>query len=295
MDQVLARLFDNVPLRGSLDDFAPADTTPWDRVEVDAFLEQEYQRSRADLTAGATVSKVEAALHWVRSGLNLPAGADILDVGCGVGLYCHRLAQHGYRVTGTDVSDSFLTFAHARATANAVSCSYRKLSAFDMDFINEFDFVLITQGPSLQLTQEELHGFLVRAKQALRPRGHLVCEFSTIPADLQACAAEATLSAHLSGRILLGKPLRAQMFRKLIFPEARQRVNHRIFLYQDGALVEFWSRFFMHTPDELVTVLERTGFEVRGIFGPVIGQPLLTGNQTCHIWATLGKTTGGSG
>jgi SAM-dependent methyltransferase len=295
MDQVLSQLFQGVRLKNSLAEFAPFDTIPWGQVEVDAFLDQGYQRTRADINAGGTIDKIEKAVNWVREQLELPSGADVLDVGCGVGLYSHRLAESGYRVIGTDINDGFLAFARARAISSAVRCRYHNLSMFAMNFSAEFDLVLVTQGPSLQLTPSDLMTLMARVRGALRPGGHVVCEFSVAPADLQARAPEVAVSASRPGRMLMGKPLRARMVRKLTFAEARQRVNHRIFLYQDGKFAEFWSRFILHTPSDLVAMLECIGFEIRGFFGPMVGQPCVDGQQTCHIWATLRRFTGGSG
>ena len=49
--------------------------------------------------------------------LSLPAGAAILDVGCGTGRHAIELAGRGYGVTGLDLSSGMLAQAKAGAEA----------------------------------------------------------------------------------------------------------------------------------------------------------------------------------
>jgi SAM-dependent methyltransferase len=52
------------------------------------------------------------------------AGADVLDLGCGSGRHARRLAAHGLRVTGLDLSAESLALARARAAADAGSLRF---------------------------------------------------------------------------------------------------------------------------------------------------------------------------
>lgn len=46
--------------------------------------------------------------------LNAPAGASVIDIGCGTGNYTHFLAERGLRLTGLDPSERMLTEARAK-------------------------------------------------------------------------------------------------------------------------------------------------------------------------------------
>jgi 2-polyprenyl-3-methyl-5-hydroxy-6-metoxy-1,4-benzoquinol methylase len=50
----------------------------------------------------------------VAAALELPAGARILDVGCGSGWLCEYFARFGYDVTGIDISQGLIDFANER-------------------------------------------------------------------------------------------------------------------------------------------------------------------------------------
>jgi 2-polyprenyl-6-hydroxyphenyl methylase/3-demethylubiquinone-9 3-methyltransferase len=57
------------------------------------------------------------------------AGARVADVGCGGGLLCESLAQHGADVTGIDLSPAMIEVAQLHAAALARAPEYRVQSA----------------------------------------------------------------------------------------------------------------------------------------------------------------------
>jgi SAM-dependent methyltransferase len=79
--------------------------------------------------------------------LDLPAGARVLDVGCGPGRHAVALAEAGLAVTGIDVSARFLEVAAERARRAGVGAAFFEVDARQMPFDDEFDAVIsICQG-----------------------------------------------------------------------------------------------------------------------------------------------------
>ena len=74
--------------------------------------------------------------------LGLPAGARILDVGCGPGRHSIRLAKAGLAVTGIDISQGFLDLAAEDARAEGVGLALFLVDARQMPFDDEFDAVI---------------------------------------------------------------------------------------------------------------------------------------------------------
>jgi SAM-dependent methyltransferase len=106
--------------------------------------------------------------------LHLPAGARLLDVGCGPGRHAIELARRGLAVTGVDVSPVFLELAAERARAARVAASFFEVDARQMPFDDEFDAVIsICQGGfGLMGADDAL--VLRRMAEAARPRGMVV-------------------------------------------------------------------------------------------------------------------------
>jgi len=71
--------------------------------------------------------------------LGLPAGATILDVGCGTGRHAVELARHGYRVTGLDISAGMLAEAAKAAKEACVEIELVQADATAFSFARGFD------------------------------------------------------------------------------------------------------------------------------------------------------------
>ncbi|MBI4219671.1 MAG: class I SAM-dependent methyltransferase [Chloroflexi bacterium] len=68
-------------------------------------------------------------------------GLDVLDVGCGNGYLCRKLARADARPTGVELSDGFLSIARGREAREKQGITYHHGSASRMEFLasNRFD------------------------------------------------------------------------------------------------------------------------------------------------------------
>jgi SAM-dependent methyltransferase len=101
----------------------------------------------------------------------LPAGAAVLDVGCGCGIPVARsLARDGYRVTGVDVSDVQIE----RARALVPGGTFLRADATTVSFpARAFDAVVCLYS-LIHMPLESQPGLLRRAGDWLRPGGWLL-------------------------------------------------------------------------------------------------------------------------
>jgi|SRR5579862_5205109 len=74
----------------------------------------------------------------------LPPNADVLEVAPGPGYFAIELAKLGdYRITGLDISQTFVEIAHRNATQAEVQVDFQRGNAADMLFRSDsFDFLL---------------------------------------------------------------------------------------------------------------------------------------------------------
>ena len=129
--------------------------------------------------------------------LDLPAGARVLDVGCGPGRHLIPLANAGLSMTGVDVSEELL--AVARDAANEAQLGGRvalfECDARAMPFDNEFDAVIsICQGGFGLMGQDD--GLVLRRMmEATKPGGAVVLTAFSAYFEAAAARPEAHLDA----------------------------------------------------------------------------------------------------
>ena len=80
----------------------------------------------------------------LRVAAQIPAGSNVLEVAPGPGYFAIELAKRGtYRITGLDISHTFVEIARKNAAQNGVPVDFRHGDAARMPFANNvFDFLL---------------------------------------------------------------------------------------------------------------------------------------------------------
>ena len=117
---------------------------------------------------------------FIEREINYDKTTQILDIGCGTGRHSIELAKRGYKVTGVDLSESQLTRAKEKASAQNLSINFEKHDARELTFVDEFDLVImLCEGAfSLMETDEMNFQILRNATKALKSKGKLI--FTTL-------------------------------------------------------------------------------------------------------------------
>ncbi|RVW07972.1 class I SAM-dependent methyltransferase [Prescottella agglutinans] len=98
---------------------------------------------------------------------------DVLDFGCGNGMYSRLLKEKGARrVVGYDVSDGMLAFARARESEQPLGIDFT--SDLEDDLAGQFDLVLAVYVLPYATTRDELRVMCEQMAKPLRPGGRLV-------------------------------------------------------------------------------------------------------------------------
>ncbi|WP_106768550.1 class I SAM-dependent methyltransferase [Paenibacillus faecalis] len=123
--------------------------------------------------AQGAAHEVQKMISW----LNLPAGAKVLDLCCGMGRHALALSQAGYKVTGIDLSDVLLREAKQQDKDNMVTwilSDMRHLPVND----DEFDAVLNLFTSFGYFTKDEEHiKVLQQIYRVLKPGGQFIIDF----------------------------------------------------------------------------------------------------------------------
>ena len=269
------------PFKNQPEAFTPRDTLPWERLALNLV---QSGLPASGLGCISPIAVVEEQVAWLGEHLKLPPGAAILDLGCGPGHYSHRLAQQGYQVTGVDLAQPFITIARTVAERDRLPCTFYTCSLFDLPLSQAYDAILLINSVLKQLTLTEFESLLKQLKPLLKVGGAVIAEVSLRPNgfEQQEPTVQEDLSLHQyspwSDRV------HAWLRRELTFPASNERVSHHLILEEGASIEEYWSRFVLHPPVVLATMLTQHQFKVKDIFGPTLGRTYTGSGMTGFIW-----------
>ena len=122
-------------------------------------------------------------VEFIERSLELPAGAKVLDVGCGYGRHAIELVSRGLNITGLDLSLPLLIRAADEAQRRALSVNFVHADMREMVFEDQFDgaYSMLT---SFGYFDEEANlRVLEGIARALRPGGRFLLDVLTLDHD----------------------------------------------------------------------------------------------------------------
>lgn len=213
---------------------------------------------------------VRATLRWLEETVTLDGALDVLDLGCGPGLYAQQLAEQGHRVVGMDLSLGSLEHARAAARGAGLGIDYRQGNYLELDESDAYDLVLLIYCDFGALARDEQRMLLMRICRALRPGGVFV--FDVFGPDYpHVHPDQRTWSNHPSGGFWSPAPHVVLEERRHV-PD-QQAVARSIAVVAEGCqpVVHHLRDHYFH-PDELAAMLHGTGFADVTFDGTVLAQ-----------------------
>lgn len=118
---------------------------------------------------------IDRHVAWLTS--QLPdRGARILDLGCGPGLYAHRLARLGHRCVGIDFSPASIEYAQQQAIQEKLDIRYELADLRQHELAGRFDMAMMVFGEFNVFRKYEVETIFAHACASIEPGGRLVVE-----------------------------------------------------------------------------------------------------------------------
>ena len=146
---------------------------------VSARMLEAHLNPATDL-ASHTPEVIDRIVKWLETRIGL-AGKAVTDLGCGPGLYAERMAMHGARVTGLDVSNRALTHARWSATAKRLAIEYHLADYLNDALAGGQSIVTLIYDDYCVLSPDQRRTLLARVKTMLKPGGHFVFDVFSRP------------------------------------------------------------------------------------------------------------------
>ena len=233
--------------------------TPWYKT----FFGEDYLHIYEPvLTPERTKSDVDGIVNL----LALPQGSRVLDLCCGHGRHAIPLAQHGFKVTGQDLSEVFLRKAEKEAKAKGVHADWLHGDMRNIPFENEFDAVInIFTAFGYLESQDEDQKVLQQVCKALKPGGLFLLEILHREGLMRRFSPH-MIEHYPEGLIVLEE-------RRFDLLTSRSEVKITM-IYADGQRQEYGHAARVYTLTELAHMVTVAGLQVKAYFGAWDGSEL---------------------
>ena len=151
------------------------DNIPWEEPGFSQRMLDEHLSQSHDL-ASRREPLIDAHTRFIQQQLRAEQPAKVLDLGCGPGLYLHRLARAGYRGHGIDLAPASISYAREVAANEGLDCTFEQADLRKASFGGGYDLALLIFGQLNVFERERARDILQRTHAALVPGGKLVLE-----------------------------------------------------------------------------------------------------------------------
>ena len=159
--------------------WAEGDNIPWNDPAFSERMLREHLSQAHDLASRRT-SIIDEHVQFIHQDLLQARPTRILDLGCGPGLYVHRLASLGHECVGIDFGPASIRHARNVAIDDRLRCRFVLSDLRQADFEDGFGLVMMLYGQlNVFRRAPDAADLLQRAFAALSPEGRILLEVQT--------------------------------------------------------------------------------------------------------------------
>ncbi len=125
---------------------------------------------------------IEHSVEWINSQFGITKDTNIIDFGCGPGLYTTRLAKKGANVTGIDFSSNSIQYAKKTADELGLKIDYLNQNYLEFQTDKKFDLVLMIMCDFCALSFEQRKLMVNKFYSILKPGGAVLLDVYSLNA-----------------------------------------------------------------------------------------------------------------
>ena len=263
--------------------YEPGTAVMWTDEHISKQLLQVHLNEHVDL-ASRKPETIKNTVEWI---LEKSGGEklNILDLGCGPGLYSTILAEKGHKVTGVDFSKNSIVYAKSKAEEDGLEINYIQANYLDLELPGQnFDLVMMIYtdlGVLLPEDRTKLLGFI---HGVLKPGGTFIFDVLN-DKDLPKKVAPKNWEVADAGfwkpepYLALSESFLYEEEKVILYQHQVVNENEKVDVYR------FWTHFFGHS--NLTKLLAENEWENVEFFEDVLpGGDLFSGE---HVTFTVAR------
>lgn len=213
---------------------------------------------------------IERSARWIAEIAPPAQFRDILDLGCGPGLYAEWFCKLGYSVTGIDFSERSIDYASEHAAKKGFAIEYLCENYLEMDYSERFDVITVIYCDYGALPDADRGVLIDKAFCALRDNGKLIIDcFSHTHFEKER---EETSFDFCDEGGFWKKSRYLALNMSLRYPDVTTLLRRHVILTENTVdCYNFHDRCFSR--EELGTEIMGAGFTTSEFYGDIAGRP----------------------
>lgn len=205
---------------------------------------------------------------------------NIIDLGCGPGIYTHPLAQFGYNVVGVDISSKSISFAQKKAFEENLNIKYINSDFFNLYKQENQDMVLLLYEIYSTFNLEQRILLLDNIFKMLNNDGIFILD---VPSTNRLSNIEEMSNWTFFNKETLYNSEPFFLFFKSKIYKDNILLNHSIFLFESSSIVNCydWVQHFNKT--SIIKELKSAGFKILNTYSDISGNELLQNSMNIAL------------
>lgn len=238
-----------------------------------AHLDPEYSG------ASRKLSFIKKSVSWIKEIVPPIEFPNLLDIGCGPGIYAELFAQIGFQVIGVDFSKRSIQHAKDSAMNKNLNIAYFYQNYLNLQLDKLFDFVTMIYCDYGALSPKNRKVVLENVYKHLQPGGKFLFDVFSLEYYKQ-FQERKTWELHSQGGFWRADE-HIELNACYKFPNGVTLEQIIVMSSNHNSVYYLWNTCY--TLELLQNEVESVGFKVCGIFGDVSGQPLKNDSPTIAI------------
>jgi 2-polyprenyl-3-methyl-5-hydroxy-6-metoxy-1,4-benzoquinol methylase len=136
----------------------------------------EYHLNRSVDLASRNIDFIDRSVEWITDHFKLNSGSEVIDFGCGPGLYTTRFARKGIGVTGLDFSKRSIEYAKQIAKNESLDINYIENDYLKFESSRKYDLITMIMCDFCASSPEQRKIILNKFRKLLKTDGSILLD-----------------------------------------------------------------------------------------------------------------------